>query len=103
MKKYDFTIWDSEREKGYVFKIHGYYFWKLMLILNIVVSLAGFMYLLNDIDTVLILTVITEVMVIIKYYSVKKLMLEFHKQAIGMNKHERKRYLGEDSELDLTR
>ena len=106
MKKYDFTIWNSEREKGYVFNIHGYYFWTVMLAVNVFVSLVIFSDIFEDLDHVLIATTVTETAVFIKYLCARKLMLEFYRKGIDMNKHEKKKYLFNDElgdDIDFTK
>lgn len=94
LKKYDLSIWSSEAEKQYVLKVHGYYFWTIMVLANIFISLIGFGYLFEDTDYVIAGTVITEVFVLIKQSAARKLLVKYIENPI---------FKKDDNELDLTR
>ena len=93
-KKYDFSIWNNQAEKEYVLKVHGYYFWTIMVLANIFISLIGFGYLFEDTDYVIAGTVITEIFVLIKQASARKLLVNYIEQPLTKD---------DNNELDLRR
>lgn len=96
LKKYDLSIWNNQAEKDYILRIYGYYFWTIAVLANIFVSLIGFGYLFEDQDYVLIATAITEIFVLIKQASARKIMINYIERPIAKDDND-------NEELDLTR